>query len=323
LLDWLAGSLLNSISVGSIYFVISIGLTLTLAVVKLPNFAHAEFLTVGAYSGIVVSALFPNNIVVACAVAFAICAALAVAINHIVFRPLINRKVSIYILVLASFAVAQLVRYIVFVWASVGNVLASAPSLAIVAIGSFGNATVTNINLISILLTIIVASLLAIFLNFTIIGKSMRAVASNLELAKLTGINVAFVVNLMWIIAGGLAGMGGVVFGAYTTVTPVLGLNTLLDIFSVVIIAGLTSVTGTIVGAYIVGFSENTLIAALNHYFGVPYSYSPIMPFALIVIILLLKPTGLAPSSRSGIVYIRRLFIRPGKSTDTRTQRRM
>lgn len=299
MLGWLASSIINSISVGSLYFVISVGLTLTLAVIKLPNFAHAEFLTVGAYVGIIISALFPNNFVIVAAAAFCICGAVALILHYVVYRPLMNRKVSTYILVLASFAGAQFIRYGVFSGASIGNLLASSPSLTLVPVASFANATITNVNLISVGLTISVAAFLALFLNFTIIGKSMRAVASNPDLAKLTGVNIVLVINVMWIIAGGLAGVGGVVFSVTTNVTPVLGLNALLDIFSVVIIAGLTSITGTVIGAYVVAFSENTLMAFLNAYFAVPFSYSPIMPFILIVIILLFKPTGLAPNSTS------------------------
>ncbi len=297
MLEWLASSIINSISVGSLYFVISVGLTLTLAVVKLPNLAHAEFLTVGAYVGILFTTVFPNNFIIAAVAAFCICAIVAVVLHYIVFRPLMNRKVSIYILVLASFAAAQFVRYGVFTGASMSNLLAASPSLKLVSIASFANATITNVNLIAIGLTISVAIFLALFLNLTIVGKSMRAVASNQDLAKLTGVNIGFVVNSMWIVAGGLAGVGGVVFSVTTNVTPVLGLNALLDIFSVVIIAGLTSVTGTVIGAYVVAFAQNTLMAFLNYYFAVPFSLSPIMPFILIVLILLFKPTGIAPNS--------------------------
>ena len=309
MLGWLVSSIINSISVGSLYFVISVGLTLTLAVIKLPNFAHAEFLTVGAYVGIVISTIFPNNFVIVSIAAFCICGAVALALHHVVFRPLMNRKVSTYILVLASFAAAQFVRYGVFTGASIGNLLASSPSLNLVPIASFANATITNVNLIAIVLTIAVAIFLALFLNLTIIGKSMRALASNPDLAKLTGVNIALVINVMWILAGGLAGVGGVVFSVTTNVTPVLGLNTLLDIFSVVIVAGLTSITGTVIGAYVVAFAENTLMAFLNHYFNVPFSYSPIMPFLLIVIILLFKPTGLAPNSNA-LLNLRNQVVR-------------
>lgn len=307
---WLIPSIINSIAEGSIYVVASIGLTLTLAVVKLPNFAHAEFLTVGAYVGVVISRIYPNNIVIICACAFVVCSAIAVAIHHVVYKPLMNRRVSIYFLVLASFAVAQFVRYIVFAWAAsvTPNLLNTQQDISIYNVVTVFSAPISNIYAIAIVLAIVTSALLAVFFNFTHLGKSMRAIANNFDLARISGINVSFAVNIMWIIAGGLGGVGGVVLGTYTTVTPVLGFNALLDIFAVVIIAGLTSFIGTIIGGYLVGFSTNTIIQALSTYFGVPLGYAPLLPFAMIVVVLLVKPTGLAPNSQSGIAFFRKLL---------------
>jgi branched-subunit amino acid ABC-type transport system permease component len=307
-------SLIDSLAQGSIYVVASIGLTLTLAVVKLPNFAHAEFLTIGAYVGVVISRLYPNNLLIVGSSAFVVCAIAALAIHHIVYKPLMNRKVSIYFLVLASFAVAQFVRYIVFSWAAsvTPNLLDTQQDISIYTVATFFQVQVTNIYVIAILLAIAVSVILALFFNLTHLGKSMRAIANNFDLARISGINVSFAVNVMWIIAGGLGGVGGVILGTYTSVTPVLGFNTLLDIFAVVIIAGLTSFVGTIIGGLLVGFSTNTVIEALHVYFGVSLDYSPLLPFAMIVVILLIKPTGLAPNSQSAIAFFRKLLGRQG-----------
>ncbi len=310
MLEWLAGSILLSVFNGSIYVVVSLGLTLTLAVVKLPNFAHAEFLTIGGYVGVVVSSMYPDNLLVIGAAAFLFCAVIALAIHHVAFKPLMDRKVSIYILVLASFAVAQFVRYGVFSWASVAGVLAANQKIRIYSLATLFNTELTNVYALAIVLAILISVLLELFLRVTTMGKSMRAIASNFDLARISGINVPRVVDVMWIIAGGLGGLGGVVYGIYTTVTPALGFTTLLDIFAVVIIAGLTSFTGTIIGGYIVGFSQNTLMDFLHFYFGVSFGYQPLLPFALIVIILLFKPTGLAPSSQTGLSLIRKLARR-------------
>jgi branched-subunit amino acid ABC-type transport system permease component len=299
LLEWLAGSILLSLFNGSIYVVVSLGLTLTLAVIKLPNFAHAEFLTVGGYVGVLVSAVYPNNFLAIGAAAFLACAALALVIHHIAFKPLMDRRVSVYILVLASFAVAQFIRYGVFIWASFSNLLSATQNIRIYSLGTVFNTELTNVYLVAIVLAISISLLLQLFFNFTILGKSMRAIASNMDLARISGINVPRVIDVMWILAGGLGGMGGVVYGIYQTVTPVLGFSTLLDIFAVVIIAGLTSFTGTIIGGYLVGFSQFTLMDFLNNYFNVSYGYQPLLPFALIIVILLLKPTGLAPNRTS------------------------
>jgi branched-subunit amino acid ABC-type transport system permease component len=315
LLDWLAGSILLSLFNGSIYVVVSLGLTLTLAVIKLPNFAHAEFLTVGGYVGVLVSAFYPNNFLVIGTAAFLACAALALVVHHIAFKPLMDRRVSIYILVLASFAVAQFIRYGVFTWASFSNLLSATQNIRIYSLGTVFNTELTNVYLIAIILAIAVSLLLQLFFSSTVLGKSMRAIASNMDLARISGINVPRVIDVMWILAGGLGGMGGVVYGIYQTVTPVLGFSTLLDIFAVVIIAGLTSFTGTIIGGYLVGFSQVTLMDLLNHTFGVSYGYQPLLPFALIIVILLLKPTGITPS-RTSLSHFRDLVRRTQNSKE-------
>jgi neutral amino acid transport system permease protein len=307
---WLVPSIIQSIGEGSIYIVASIGLTLTLAVVKLPNFAHAEFLTVGAYVGVVVSRIFPNNLLVIGSCAFLVCSITALVIHRLVYKPLMERKASIYFLILASFAVAQLVRYIVFTWASAGNasLLETQQNINIYTLFTISKIPVSNIYFLAFILAIVVSAVLAIFLNMTHLGKSMRAIANNVDLAKISGINVSFAVNVMWIIAGGLGGLGGVVLGTYTSVTPALGFDTLLDIFAVVIIAGLTSFVGTIIGGYLVGFSTNTIIEALNYYFNVPLGYAPLLPFAMIVVVLLVKPTGLSPNSQTAIASLKRFI---------------
>jgi neutral amino acid transport system permease protein len=306
-------SIIESLAEGSIFVVASIGLTLTLAVVKLPNFAHAEFLTVGAYAGVIVSRIYPNNFVVIGSSSFIVCAIAAIVIHRIVYKPLMDRRVSIYFLVLASFAVAQFIRYVVYAWASSSNLLATTQSISIFRVATFFQVQVSNIDILAIVLAVVVSIALAFFLNMTHLGKSMRAIANNSDLARISGINVSYAVNIMWIIAGGLGGLGGVVLGTYTSVTPTLGFDALLDIFAVVIIAGLTSFVGTIIGGYLVGFSTNTIIEALNFYFGVPLGYSPLLPFAMIVVVLLIKPTGLAPNSQTGIEFLKKVFGRRGR----------
>ena len=297
--------------------VVSLGLTLTLAVIKLPNFAHAEFLTVGAYVGVVISAVYPNNFIVVGAAAFVACAALALAIHHIAFKPLMDRRVSIYILVLASFAVAQFIRYGVFIWGSFTGLLDTTQNIHIYSVATIFNTALTNVYVVAIVLAILISLLLEAFFNFTILGKSMRAIASNTDLARISGINVPRVVDTMWILAGGLGGLGGVVYGTYTAVTPVLGFGTLLEIFAVVIIAGLTSFTGTIIGGYVVGLSQVTLMDFLHYYLNVSYGYQPLLPFALIIVILLFKPTGLAPS-RTGFSWARSLLERGSRPKETK-----
>ena len=281
-------------------------MTLSLSVLKLPNFAHVELLTIGAYSAVLVSAVYPGNFVLSCLVAFVLCSAIAVVIHYIVFKPLIDRKVSIYILMLASFAVGLFVRYSVFFWAEMNNLLNVGINIRVVVVGTFAGASITNIELIAIPLALIISGLLGAFLTYTRMGISMKAVAINFDLARVTGIKISRVVIIMWIIAGGLAGVGGAILGIYTVATPRLGFNILLEVFTVVIIAGLTSMSGTVIGGYVVGFAENTLMQALFIYFGVPLIYDPVLPFILMIGILIFKPTGITPNFQKILDYFKK-----------------
>ncbi|MEM3794759.1 MAG: branched-chain amino acid ABC transporter permease [Thermoprotei archaeon] len=296
MLGWLLGSILRSIFESGIFLMISVGLTLTLSVVKLPNFAHAEFLTVGAYTSLVLSQIFPNNLAVIILASFLTTAILALAVHNSVYKPLIDRKTSTYVLVLASFAVAQFIRYSVFIAGSLGKVLSAHPRIVVTPVMYIAGQALTNIYLVTLITAVGSTLSLSAFFKYTLIGKCMRAVSSNTNLARLSGIRMNYIIAMMWIIAGGLGGVGGALLSPYVTVTPALGFNLLLEIFAVVIFGGLTSFVGTIIGSLIMGFSENTLMDFLNIYFGVPYTYTQLIPFSLIIIVLLVKPTGFGVS---------------------------
>ncbi|MGI0084857.1 MAG: branched-chain amino acid ABC transporter permease [Nitrososphaerales archaeon] len=306
MLEWLIPSIILSLLVGSIYVMGSLGMTLSLAVLKLPNFAHAELLTVGAYTAVLVAKVYPGNFALALGASFGVCSILAVAIHYAVFKPLINKRVSLYILMLSSFAVALFIRYSVFLWAEVNNLLNVAPNIRVVVVGNFAGASITNIEIIAIPLALILSGLLGVFLTYSRIGISMKAVAINFDLARVSGIRISRVVNVMWILAGGLAGVGGAILGIYTVATPVLGFNILLEIFTVVIIAGLTSMAGTVIGGYVVGFAENTVAEALFIYFGVPLIYDPVLPFILMIGILMFKPSGITPNFQKLLDYFKK-----------------
>lgn len=312
MLEWLADSLILSLFMGSIYVLASIGLTLTLAVLKLPNFAHAEFLTIGGYISVIATSLYPDNIAFACISSFAVCGLVAVMLHYFVFKPLFDRKVSTYALILASFALATMIRYLIFILASFGNLLQAHPSIKLVVVAQVFGTAINNVEVIAIVLAVALSSLLGLMLGFTSVGRQMRAIASNAELARVSGVRVSFIIPLMWVIAGGLAGVGGVFLGVYTSVTPVLGFNVLLQIFAVVIIAGLTSFSGTVVGGYFVGLAENATIAFLANYFSVPFTYKPMLPFALILIVLLFKPEGITPNVFGSVISSIRRRVRGG-----------
>jgi branched-chain amino acid transport system permease protein len=134
---------------------------------------------------------------------------------------------------------------------------------------------------------------LSLLLNYTNLGREMRALADNQILARVIGVPVDRVFNMTWLLAGGLAGVAGALFGIYTSVNPLMGFLAILSVFAATILGGMTSFSGTILGAYVVGLSENLVMQFLNHWFGLGFSFKPAIPFIIIILVLLFRPQGL------------------------------
>ena len=121
----------------------------------------------------------------------------------------------------------------------------------------------------------------------------MRALANNINLARVVGIPVERVKNYTWLLVGGLAGVAGALWGLQTAVHPLMGWVAIISVFAAAILGGLSSFSGTILGAYVVAFSENTVILFLNVNYGVDLAYKPAIPFIIIIVVLLFRPQGL------------------------------
>lgn len=291
-LDLLVGSLISSIQVGSLYALMAIGLTLTMAVIKLPNFAHAELITTGAYAALIISMVFVNNPLVVMIVAALAAAIVSFLTHRMVYRPLSRQKSSTYVLILASFAAGLVIRYLIFLLANSGGLFDKRIQIAQEIWVQAGPVTLTNIFFWVVPTSIGLVLLLSLLLNYTGLGRQMRAMADNFMLAQVIGVPVGRVTDLTWIIVGALTGVGGALWGLYTFVDPTVGWLAILSVFAASVLGGLTSFVGTIVGAYVVAFAENTLMQALNYWFGLDFSFKPAVPFIIIILVLLIRPQG-------------------------------
>lgn len=271
----------------------ALGLTLTLAVIKLPNFAHAELITVGAYAALVVSMGVSTNPLLVLVAAFLVAAVVAALCHRFVYKPLSKVNTSMYTLILASFAVGLILRYLIFLFVDRFDLFDKRMQVPTTVWYQNEWLTLTNIFLWVVPTSIILVIILSLILNFTELGREMRALADNADLAAIIGIPIERVKLLTWLIAGGLAGAAGAMWGMYTFVNPLLGWLAILSVFAATILGGMTSFIGTILGAYVVAFSENTLMQLLNAYAGVDFSYKPAIPFIIIILVLLFRPQGL------------------------------
>jgi branched-subunit amino acid ABC-type transport system permease component len=286
-------SLVRSIQVGSLYALMALGLTLTMAVVRLPNFAHAELITVGAYVALLASTALASSLPIVLALAFAGAALVAVLAHRAVFRPLSKRGSSTYTMILASFAVGLILRYIIFLLVDRYGYFDKRIQIPVRIWYNAPGIVLTNLFLWSVPTALALMALLSLLLNRTALGREMRALADNFALAKVIGIPVERVHDMTWVLAGGMAGVAGAFWGLYTSVSPLLGWVTILSVFAATVLGGMTSFSGTILGAYVVSFSENTLMQLLNVRLGLDFSFKPAIPFTLIILVLLFRPQGL------------------------------
>lgn len=286
-------SIIRSIQVGSLYALMAMGLTLTLAVIRLPNFAHAELITVGAYAALLLSLYVSPSMPLVLLGAFVVAALVALLTHRAIYRPLAAHNPSIYAMILASFATGLILRYLLFLLADRYDLFDKRIQVPQVIVWQTELATITNLFLWVVPTSIGLVLLLSLLLNFTPLGRQMRALADNLTLARIIGILVSRVHDITWLIAGGLAGVAGALWGIQTFVDPLLGWLAILSVFAATVLGGMTSFTGAILGAYIVALSENTLMQLLNHYVGLDFSFRPAAPFLIIILVLLVRPSGL------------------------------
>ncbi len=288
----LVTSVVNTIQNGSLYALMALGITLTFSVIRLPNFAHAEFVTVGAFAALIVSLSGEVNPLVIMTAAFGVGALVALVSHLVVFKPLEGRNVSLYTLILASFAVGLIIRYILFMIADYFNLFDTRIRISLQIIYHEGALILTNVFAWVVPTSIVLVVLLTLLLNATPLGREMRALANNISLARVIGIPVERVKNYTWLLVGGLAGVAGALWGLQTAVSPLMGWVVILSVFAAAILGGLSSFSGTILGAYVVAFSENTVMLFLNFNFGVDLAYKPAIPFFIIIVVLLIRPQG-------------------------------
>ena len=297
MVDFLARPALDTILLGSLYTMMALGLTLTYKVTKIPNFAHAEYVTIGAYATVVMVNRFGFvgvAGVLAVVVSFLAAAGVALAVDELVFKPLFRRGASPLHILVASIGAGLVLRYIVFIGADLGNLLSEKANLSAQTVWVIGNGSVSTLHLTIVPTVAGIVIVLHVLFVGTRVGKGMRAMASNFDLARVSGINTTFIRRLTWILAGGLAGVAGAFWAIHNPVTPELGWRALLWIFAASILAGLTSFYGTIAGGYIVAAAENFGISLLNRAYGVDVGYKPMIALAIIVAVFLIRPTGFA-----------------------------
>lgn len=286
MLDEVVKNSLQGLLVSCLYSLGALSLTLSYSVTRIANFAVGEYVTLGAYAA-AIATLYGVDPYAALAVSSLVAAGLAVAVDEAVYKPLYRRGSTSLQLLIASIGVMLLLRYIWSIYADYRGILFLSSRYSVNPLVYVLGAPLTNLHILAASILASVGVILYILRHRTMVGKAMRAIASNPELAGISGIPVWRVRRIMWAISGALAGLMGGLWAFYTSITTETGWRLLLWMFASSVIGGIRSIPLTIAGGFIIGFSENLGMWFFNRFFGVDTAYKPIIAYMAIAISLL------------------------------------
>jgi branched-chain amino acid transport system permease protein len=279
--------------VGSIIALGAIGLTLVYGILKFANFAHGDLMTAGAYlaffayygGGHIGPLSFGFGMILAILAAMVVVGAMSVVIDRLVYRPLRRRNANLVILAMASLGMAIIVRSLVYLsWGPDQRFYVNGIQKALQL--PFG-ITLKPDQIFIGCTALIAVALVYLLLYRTKLGKAMRATADNMELARVAGIDTERVIMWTWAIGGGLAGLAGVLLGIQSHLIPEMGFDFVLPLFAATILGGVGSPHGALLGALIVGISQEVSTEWISP------AYKPTVAFMLLFAILLIRPRGL------------------------------
>lgn len=275
--------IVNGIAVGSIIALAVVGLTLTYGILRLSNFAHGDFLTLGAYLTFFVNT-FGVNIWLSMIVAVVGTVGVMLLSEKLLWSRMRSIRANSTTLIIISIGLALFLRNgIILIWGGRNQNynLPITPALDI-----FGVKVPQN-QLLVLALAVLSIGALHYLLQNTKIGKAMRAVADDLDLAKVSGIDVEQVIFWTWLIAGTVTSLGGSMYGLITAVRPNMGWFLILPLFASVILGGIGNPYGAIAAAFIIGIVQEVSTPFLGS------QYKQGVALLIMILVLLIRPKGL------------------------------
>jgi branched-chain amino acid transport system permease protein len=294
-METLLQQIINGLSLGAIYALIALGYTMVYGVLRLINFAHGDVYMLGAFAGYYLANLLglDGNPSVLWAIgvtmgSMLVCAGVGILIERLAYKPV--RHHSRLTALITAIGVSLLLEYggqVVF-----GATPRFFPQMIEARTYAVGGVQITNQNLLIILVAIVVMFGLEFIVHRTRMGKAMRATSYNLSVAKLMGINTDGVIAFTFALGSALAAAGGVLVAlAIPRIDPLMGLMTGLKAFVAAVLGGIGSIPGAMVGGVLIGLMETGLSATAYS------TYRDAVAFAVLIVILLVRPSGIFGSS--------------------------
>ncbi|MBS7324733.1 MAG: branched-chain amino acid ABC transporter permease [Angelakisella sp.] len=277
-------TLISGLSLGSIYALIALGYTMVYGIAKMLNFAHGDIIMIGAYAGIIAVGQMNLPPLAAVLISILICALLGVLIEFLAYKPLRQAPpLSVLITAIGVSYFLQNLALILF-----GSQQKAYPTLAVMSHYTIGGVTVDGISILTLLVTAVIMVVLTFFINKTRLGKAMRAVSEDKAAASLMGISVNGTITLTFAIGSALAAVASIFYGmSYVYIKPTTGAMPGIKAFTAAVFGGIGSVPGAMLGGILLGVIEQlskTYISTL---------WSDAIVFGVLVLVLVVKPTGL------------------------------
>lgn len=286
--------LIDCLSLGGLYALMALGLALIYSILRLVNFAYGELVMVGGYTLLVAGQAtgIPWLIVAGLAIFAAVVTSLL--LERVAFRPV--RHASPNTMLITSFAVSALLQNAALLFVSPRTRAVRIPSFFIENI-RLGELMISKSNIVTLIVSLALLVLLTVFLKRTTLGSALRAAADDFVMTRLLGIRANLVIATAFAISGFLAGVVSLFWiGRSGSVVPQIGLTPVLIAFVASVIGGMGSLTGAVVGGYLLGF----LTIMLNTFLPQEWlNYRQAFVFAIVIIVLLFRPQGLISRSYS------------------------
>ncbi len=284
--------LISGISLGSVYAIIALGYTMVYGIAKMLNFAHGDVIMVGGYMSFIAGAYLGLSPWMGVLLAIVVCTALGVVIERLAYKPL-RQATSLAVLITAIGVSYLLQNAALLLWSSNPKTFTSVVGTGSVKL--FGGALlISHVAIVTVLACIVIMVGLTWFTGHTKMGTAMRAVSEDKGAAQLMGINVNTTISVTFAIGSGLAAIAGVLLcSAYPTLMPTTGSMPGIKAFTAAVFGGIGSIPGAMLGGILLGVIEIFAKAYIST------QLSDAIVFAVLIVVLLVKPDGLLGKHRN------------------------
>ena len=278
--------LVNGISLGSVYAIIALGYSMVYGIAKMLNFAHGDVIMVGAFMSFSATQYWGMSPMASVLISVVVCTLLGITIERLAYKPL-RQATSLAVLITAIGMSYLLQNLALLIWGANPKSFSS-----VISIGTFslfgGQLRITGETIVTVLANLVIMIALTLFTGKTKMGKAMRAVSEDRGAAELMGINVNATISMTFAIGSGLAAIAGVLLcSAYPVLMPTTGAMPGIKAFTAAVFGGIGSIPGALIGGILLGVIEILGKAYVSTELGDAFV------FAVLIVVLLVKPTGL------------------------------